>query len=150
MEKFNTMNWKWAGATFILAALLCTAMGMGVPFFNILLGLPVGWWAAARNLRLYTKTSQVLSRTLLISALAAGFTLLLMLVIWAPMFAMLWDPQADPANFGIPMILYDPLWSFVGWQVLMIFISPFLQWLMSLLGAYLQMLVWFSSKKLRD
>ena len=146
MEKFYKINWKWALAFYLVVVLLCTGMGMGVPMLNILLGLPVGWWAAARSLRQYPKTSQVLSSTLLISALAAGFTLLLMLVIWAPSLRMLWDPQADVANFGIPMILYDPLWSFIGWLVLMIFISPFLQFLMSLLGAFLQMLVWYSRR----
>lgn len=147
MEKLYTINWKWAAIFFILAILFCTGIGMGVPFFNILLGLPLGWWAAARSLRQYPKTSQALSSILLISALASSFTLLLMLVIWAPSLGMLWDPQADLADFGIPLILYDPLWSFIGWQALMIFISPFLQFLMSLLGAYLQMLVWYSRKE---
>jgi len=119
---------------------------MGVPFLNILLGALVGWWAAGRAVRLALKQKDTLRRILLISGTAAGFTLLVMVIIWAPLFAMLWDPQADFANFGIPMILYDPLWSFLGWQVLMIFISPFLQLLMSIFGGYMYLLYWHSTR----
>ncbi len=49
---------------------------------------------------------------------------------------MLFDPSADLANFGIPLILFDPTASFVGWLALMIVISPFLQFLMTLFGAH--------------
>jgi len=146
MEKIYTCNWKLAAILIVLVILFCTGVGMGVPLLNILFGLPIGWWAVARCLRRYPKTSQVLSATMLIAALAAGFTLILMIIIWAPSLAMLWDAQADLANFGIPLILYDPLWSFLGWQALMILVSPFLQFLMSLLGAFLQLLVWHSRK----
>ena len=58
---------------------------------------------------------------------------------------MLLDPQADLANFGIPMILYGPQASFIGWLVLMIVISPFLQLLATLFGAHVTMLVWLRS-----
>jgi hypothetical protein len=40
---------------------------------------------------------------------------------------MLLDPSADLANFGIPLILFDPRASFIGWIVLMTIISPILQ-----------------------
>jgi hypothetical protein len=50
------------------------------------------------------------------------------------------DPVADLANFGIPLILYDPTASFIGWLALMIVISPFLQFLMALFGAHLTLL----------
>ena len=53
---------------------------------------------------------------------------------------MLFDPAADLANFGIPLILYEPTASFIGWLVLMIVISPFLQFLMMLFGAQLMLL----------
>jgi hypothetical protein len=43
----------------------------------------------------------------------------------------------DPTERGI---LYQPKASFVGWLVLMIFISPFLQFLMTLFGAQVAML----------
>ena len=44
------------------------------------------------------------------------------------------------APFSIPLILYDPSARFAGWLVLMIVISPFLQFLMTLLGAHLALL----------
>jgi len=50
-----------------------------------------------------------------------------MIIIWGPISTMLLDPNANIANFGIPMILYDPKMSFIGWIILMVFISPFLQ-----------------------
>jgi len=40
---------------------------------------------------------------------------------------MLWNPNVNFANLGIPLILYDPKISFIGWIILMVFISPFLQ-----------------------
>jgi hypothetical protein len=55
---------------------------------------------------------------------------------------MLFDRAADLANFGIPMILYEPRASFIGWLLLMIFVSPFLQFLMTLFGAHLALWVW--------
>ncbi len=66
-----------------------------------------------------------------------------MIIIWGPTMAMLFDPYADFENFGIPLILYDPKISFVGWQVLMILISPFLQLLTTIFASYLTLLIWF-------
>jgi hypothetical protein len=59
--------------------------------------------------------------------LAASFTFLMMIVIWGRMIPMLFDPSTDFENFGHPNNLYDPKISFVGWLILMIIISPFLQ-----------------------
>ena len=42
------------------------------------------------------------------------------------------------------MILYEPLASFIGWQVLMVLISPFLQLLTTLFGSYLAILGWLN------
>ena len=58
---------------------------------------------------------------------------------------MLFDPRADLANFGIPLILFDPQASFIGWLVLMIAISPFLQLLATLFGSHLTLLAWLQS-----
>jgi len=38
--------------------------------------------------------------------------------------------------------LYEPAASFIGWLVLMIVISPFLQLLMTLFGSHLALLWW--------
>jgi hypothetical protein len=52
---------------------------------------------------------------------------------------MLFEPGRDIANFGIPMILYEPLASFIGWIVLMVLISPLLQVLTTVFGASVYM-----------
>ena len=65
-----------------------------------------------------------------------------MLIIWGPISTMLLNPYADFANFGIPMILYDPKISFIGWIILMVFISPFLQLLTTVFTA--QLTLWQS------
>ena len=44
----------------------------------------------------------------------------------------------------MPLILYEPLASFIAWLVLMIVISPFLQFLMTLFGSHLTLLWWLS------
>jgi hypothetical protein len=58
------------------------------------------------------------------------------------MAALLFDPSADLVETGIPMILYEPKASLIGWLVLMIVLSPFLQFLMALFGAHLALLCW--------
>jgi hypothetical protein len=87
----------------------------------------------------------MLRKILSAAALTSAFTILLMALIWASSLAMLFDPAADLANYGIPQILFEPLASFIGWLVLMIFISPALQFLMTLFGAHLTWL-WEQSR----
>lgn len=53
---------------------------------------------------------------------------------------MLFDPSADFSNFGHPFILYDPKISFIGWQILMMIISPFLQLLATIFGAFITLM----------
>jgi hypothetical protein len=81
---------------------------------------------------------------LLYATLTASVTLLGMVVIWGPTISFLFDPGRDLANTGVPMILYEPMASFIGWLVLMIVISPFLQLLTTLFGAYLALLGWMN------
>lgn len=83
---------------------------------------------------------QALGLVLRWAALTAAFTCALMVAVWGRAAGMLFDPAADLANFGIPLILYEPAASFIGWLVLMIVISPFLQFLMTLFGAHAALL----------
>ena len=106
----------------------------------ILLGLPVGWAIAMRATVRPRPVRQPLGRVLRWAALIAAFTCALMATVWSRAAGMLFDPVADLANFGIPLILYEPAASFIGWLVLMIVISPFLQFLMTLFGAHLTLL----------
>jgi hypothetical protein len=58
----------------------------------------------------------------------------LLLAVWGPVVPSAFDPDYDFENFGMPLILFDPWASFVGWLVLMILISPFLQSLTTAFG----------------
>jgi hypothetical protein len=123
--------------SYLLLDVICIGLGMGVPFFCILLGFPVGLYLTRRKLLTVTGTRAVLRSVLAWSAAASLVTFLVMAAIWgSTQLPMLVDPAADLAHFGIPLILYSPLASFIGWFVLMVFIAPFLQWLMALFGSY--------------
>lgn len=137
MDWFWNMGFKMAFLIYIIIDLLCVGFGMGVPFFSIILGLPVGWYLAKRIYRPDLDAKVLLKRIFKYTIITSGFTLILMLIIWGMVIPMLWDANADFANFGIPMILYNPLASFIGWIVLMIVISPFLQFLTTILAANL-------------
>jgi hypothetical protein len=120
-------------------------MGMGVPIFAILFGFLVGWFIV-KYITAATTTAVplVFRKTLLYAVLSSTVTMFWMIVIWTPTLSILFDPTRDIANFGVPLILYEPLASFIGWIVLMILISPFLQFLTTLFGAYLAMLRWIN------
>jgi hypothetical protein len=135
----------WALLIFLVLDTLCVGMGMGVPIFCILFGFPVGWVVAALVTSRTRVMQDVLNRILLYALIASAFTFLVMVIIWGPVSTMLLDPSADLANFGIPMILYSPMASFIGWLALMMIVSPFLQLLMMLFGAYLGLLYWLRS-----
>ncbi len=137
MGWFWNIGFKKALLIYIIIDLLCVGFGMGVPFFSIILGLPVGWYLAKRIYRPNLDVKVLLYKIFKYAIITSGFTLILMLVIWGMVIPMLWDANADFANFGIPMILYNPIASFVGWIVLMIVISPFLQFLTTIFAANL-------------
>ncbi|MCX5768979.1 MAG: hypothetical protein NTZ09_01705 [Candidatus Hydrogenedentes bacterium] len=122
----------------VLFALLdaaCAGLGMGVPLLCIGLGLLVGWRAARRLEPAGSAMPQMLRRLLVTGALTSAFTFLMMLVIWGPCLAKLWENDAELANFGMPMLLFEPRPSFIAWLALMVLISPFLQFLMTLFGS---------------
>jgi hypothetical protein len=77
----------------------------------------------------------LLDRMFFWAAVTSALTLVCMLVLWGLQALKLGAPEAELANFGIPMILYRPRASFVGWLLLMIVVSPFLQVLCTLFGA---------------
>lgn len=142
MKRFLHARPVWAFLGFAAADTVCTGAGMGVPIFCILLGFPVGF-ASARGLVARSVTFRdLLGKVLRYAVLTSTFTFLLMVAIWGPVVTRLADPAFDVATWGIPLILYDPLASFVGWLVLMIVISPFLQLLTTLFGAHLTLLWW--------
>jgi hypothetical protein len=144
MRKVFSLKIGWALAIFALLDIVCVGLGMGVPIFCILFGLPVGWYIVRRIVTRPFNTRQMLNKMLLGAILTSAFTFVGMALLWGPWIALLFDPAANLANLGAPLILYEPVASFIGWLVLMIVISPFLQLLMTLLGSHLTLLCWLS------
>ena len=140
MTQLFSLRPRWVLALFLLLDTVCVGMGMGVPIFCILFGFVVGWYVVRRLVATGTDLPRILNRILLYAIVTSAYTFLVMVALWAPAARMLFDPGADLANFGIPLILYDPRASFIGWLVLMIAISPFLQLLTTLFGAHLTLL----------
>ncbi len=102
--------------------------------------MPVGCYAARTAAREMAGTRAVLSKVLRVGVATSAVTFLMMAVIWGPCGAMLFGPASDVANFGIPLILFGPTASFIGWLVLMILISPFLQLLTTVFAAHMTLI----------
>ena len=139
MHKLDSMKPFWAFSLYALADTLCAGFGMGVPIFNIGFGFVVGWLLVGRARAQAPDLRAVLRKALLYALVTNAWTLLLMLAIWGPVTLKLFDPRVDLAKIGIPLILYEPTASFIGWQVLMMFISPFLQLLTTVFAAALRL-----------
>ncbi len=142
MKKWLELKPKWVLGIFIILDIVWIGMGMGVPFFCILFGFLVGWYIVWNITTITDNVRMVLRQVLLYAVVTATVTLLGMLIIWGPSISFLFDPERDLVNTGVPMILYEPRASFIGWLVLMIVISPFLQLLTTLFGSYMAMLRW--------
>lgn len=121
----------------VLLNILLTGLGMGVPIFNVLLSLPIGYYL---NKGRQEDQKQRLQRVLKTALFLSGLTLILMLFIWLPTLKWLTDPSLDVAKFGHPFWLYDPKTSFIGWIILMVFVSPILQMLGHVFGGVLAIL----------
>jgi len=132
---------------FAFLDLLCVAVGMGVPFLNILFGFVIGWYIAKRVVIKNKDTKNTLRKILRYAMITSIFTFIIMLVIWGRCVLLLFDSNSNLQNFGIPLILYSPKASFIGWLVLMIFISPFLQLLTTIFSSYLTLLKHLDRKK---
>lgn len=73
--------------------------------------------------------------------LTSDFIFIIMILVWCRLIPLLWGPTTKVAHFGIPMILYDPVASFIGGIVLMILISAFLQFLTTLFAVNLNVIL---------
>ncbi len=143
MNIFN-LNKKFAFLIYFILDTLFVGIGMGIPILNIIFGFPVGWYLAKRVSHLQRNLKENLGTILKYSIYTSLITFIWMLIIWIPISTMLTNPTADFAHFGIPMILYDPKISFIGWIILMVFISPFLQLFTTVFAA--QVTLWRSIK----
>lgn len=140
MGKLIKLDAKIVVILYILIDMICVGAGMGVPIFCILLGFPLGWYIAKR-ISISTEHSHLMYYKILkLSLLASAFTFLQMIVIWGRTIPMLFNPMSDFQNFGHPFILYDPKISFIGWLILMIFLSPFLQLLTTIFASFITLI----------
>jgi hypothetical protein len=122
-----------------LADVFAIGLGMGVPIFAIIAGFPIGWWLARRAKDTAPSVAEASAvrplRALLIQAGAlAGVSLLVLAVVWGPHVPKAFDPAVDASGFGIPLILYGEQASMIGWLVLMLVISPILQFMATVTG----------------
>ncbi|MFW9878117.1 MAG: hypothetical protein ACFFG0_33980 [Candidatus Thorarchaeota archaeon] len=144
MEKLIRLNAKTAIILYLLIDTICVGGGMGVPIFCILLGFPLGWYIAKRII-VSTKNSHLINhRIFKLAFWTSAFTFLQMIIIWGiwgRMIPMLFNPMSDFKNFGMPLILFNPKASFIGWFILMIFISPFLQLLTTIFAAFMTLII---------
>ena len=147
MHKFYAMRYWVLIVISVLSTIILSGIGMGVPILNILFGFIIGWYAAKRACILYENLEERLSKIFIYCLFCSGLTLILMLGIWGSKISMLFDPLSDFENFGHPMILYDPKLSFIGWLILMIIISPFLQLIASVFSAFITLKVRLKSIK---
>jgi hypothetical protein len=146
MDKIFTINLKIVFLIFAFLDLICIGMGMGVPIFCILFGFVVGWYITRKVTLQEGNLKDILKKTYKYAVATSLFTFVVMAVLWGPAIKLLFLLEYDFKNFGIPLILFDPKISFIGWLVLMIFISPFLQLLATIFGAYLTLLKGFKSE----
>ena len=147
MDRILRLNTKTAFAIFVIVDLVCVGVGMGVPLACILFGFFVGWYIAKRATMATANVMDILWKVLVQAIATSAFTFVVMSAIWGRTIVMLFDPSADFQNFGHPFILYDPNLSFIGWLVLMILISPFLQLLTTIFGSYLTLLGWLKGNR---
>jgi hypothetical protein len=140
MKKLIKLDTKFAVILYMVIDIICMGAGMGVPIFCILLGFPFGWYIVKRISTSTEDSHLTYYKIFKLSLLASAFTFLLMVVIWGRTIPMLFDPKSDFQNFGHPFILYDPKISFIGWSILMIFLSPFLQLLTTIFASFITLM----------
>ena len=145
MRKLLAVRPPVALGIYVFLDIICIGMGMGVPFFCILFGLPLGWYIVKRLTAESAEMLTVFRKTLLYAAIAAAVTFLGMILIWGTLCVVtLSNPATDFVETGVPMILYEPKASFIGWIVLMVVISPALQLLTTLFASHLTLLGWLN------
>jgi hypothetical protein len=128
---------------YVIIDILCTGMGMGIPIFNIGFGLITGWYLTMRNMPGTGEINVFLQKLLTGAVITSVVTVLCMLLIWGWSIPLLWSASDKIENFGIPMLLFQPRASLAGWLVLMIFISPFLQFLLTIFSGHLTLIFYF-------
>lgn len=142
----RTFGQNWIGAFVAYAVIdaLCAGLGIGVPFFCILLGFAVGWFGAMRAWHFVPGHVGAMKRSLRYALFTSLVTVVIEAAIWGRLVPMMFQSVINPGNMGLPLLLYEPKESLIAWLVLMIFISPLLQFLMTMFGSFLTFLFVFN------
>lgn len=139
-----------AGLLIGLLDVVAIGLGMGVPIFAVLFGLPLGWYfggvsIGTRRMRDQLRPSEVsrlplltLRRPVVQSAGVALATTLVLGVVWLPQLPSVFDTALSAHDWGIPLVLFGSQASKIGWMALMLVISPLLQFMAAVTGAVLR------------
>jgi hypothetical protein len=141
MNKILGLKSVWLFSLYIIIDILCAGAGMGVPIFCILFGFLTGWVIIRILLSRTNDVNEILKKSMKYGIITTLVTFLLMLIIWGMAIRVFFNQNYDFKNFGHPMILYDPKLSFIGWMVLMVLISPFLQLLTTTFSSYITLII---------
>ena len=141
MNKILGLKLGWLFFIYIIIDILCAGAGMGVPIFCILFGFLTGWGIIKILLLRTNDLNEILKISIKYGLITTLITFLLMLIIWGTAIILFFNQNYDLKNFGHPLILYDPKLSFIGWIVLMILISPFLQLLTTIFSFYMTLII---------
>lgn len=125
---------------YLLSDTFAIGIGMGVPIFAIFLGFPFGWFFTNNLLKKTAeKTNMFYKQLLKISLITSLYTFLLMIIVWWKAGTIIFSSVEEIKNFGHPFILYDPKLSLIGWVILMVVISPFLQLLTTVFASFVRL-----------
>jgi hypothetical protein len=150
MNKFFKIKSGWIVLIYLIADIICAGAGMGVPIFCILLGFLMGWVIIRITLLQTNDLTVILKKSIKYGIVTTLITFLLMVIIWGGAIIAFYHNHYDFKNFGQPLILYDPELSFIGWFVLMIVISPFLQLLTTVFSFYMTLVMLKKNEKQND
>lgn len=146
--KLYRLSTKTTFLILIILDIVCMGMGMGVPIFNIVFGFLVGWYLVRRLSLTIKEMKDILQQLMKGAFIITCVTFVGMVLIWGWSIILLQGSDAEISDFGIPMILYLPRSSLIGWLILMILISPFLQLLTTIFAGNLTLLSIDSKKKI--
>jgi len=141
MKKILKLKLFWLFSIYAIIDFLCVGAGMGVPIFCILLGFLTGYVIMRKLMSETNNLNKILNKSVKYGIISSLITFLFMLLIWGISIMNFFNKHYDFKNFGNPLILYDPKASFVGWIVLMILISPFLQLLTTIFSFYITLVI---------
>ena len=63
IHKLFSLNGRIVLLIYLFIGVICTVIGMGVPFFNIMFSFVVGWYMAGRFMRIDLELGEILLLT---------------------------------------------------------------------------------------